>query len=91
MEITLDEISKAITILKPDKSPGEDGIVNEFYKIYWYLIEDDFVAVIKEIFNNNLLCESQYRGMITLMFSSVLSGEREDIKNWRPITLLNTD
>ena len=59
MEITLDEISKAITILKPDKSPGEDGIVNEFYKIYWYLIKEDFVAVIKDIFSNNLLCESQ--------------------------------
>ncbi|VDI04000.1 neurotransmitter:Na+ symporter, NSS family, partial [Mytilus galloprovincialis] len=26
IEITLDEISKAITILKPDKSPGKDGI-----------------------------------------------------------------
>ena len=88
MEISLDEISKAVKILKLDKSPGEDGIVNEFYKTYWYLISDDFGAVIKEIFDNNLLCESQYRGMITLMFKS---GEREDIKNWRPITLLNTD
>ena len=83
MEISLDEISKAVKILKLDKSPGEDGIVNEFYKTYWYLISDDFGAVIKEIFDNNLLCESQYRGMITLMFKS---GEREDINNWRPIS-----
>ena len=44
--------------------------------------------MVKEIFDKNLLCESQYRGMITLMFKS---GEREDIKNWRPITLLNVD
>jgi hypothetical protein len=29
--ITLDEISKAVNLQKPDKSPGEDGIVSEFY------------------------------------------------------------
>ena len=34
------------------------------------------------------LFESQYRGMLTLLFKK---GEREDIRNWRPITLLNVD
>ena len=87
-DITLEELSKAVNMLKPNKSPGEDGIVSEFYKTYWYLIGEDFESVVQEIFDQQLLCESQYRGMITLMFKS---GEREDIKNWRPITLLNTD
>ena len=41
-----------------------------------------------EIFVQKLLSESQNRGIITLMFKS---GEREDIKNWKPITLLNVD
>jgi hypothetical protein len=44
--------------------------------------------VVREIFYQKLLSESQNRGIITLMFKS---GEREDIKNWRPITLLNVD
>jgi hypothetical protein len=86
--ITLDEISKAVKLQKPDKSPGEDGIVSEFYRHYWYLIGEDFESVVREIFDQKLLSESQNRGIITLMFKS---GEREDIKNWRPITLLNVD
>jgi hypothetical protein len=49
--ITLDEISKAVELQKPDKSPGEDGIVSEFYKHYRYLIGEDFESVVREIFD----------------------------------------
>ena len=42
----------------------------------------------REICDRKLLSESQNREIITLMFKS---GERRDIKNWRPITLLNVD
>jgi hypothetical protein len=68
--ITLDEISKAVKLQKPDKSPGEDGIVSEFYRHYWYLIGEDFESVVREIFDKKLLSESQNRGIITLMFKS---------------------
>ena len=63
--ITLDEISKAVKLQKPDKSLGEDGIVSEFYKHYWYLIGEDFESVVREIFYQKLLSESQNRGIIT--------------------------
>jgi hypothetical protein len=43
---------------------------------------------VRDIFDQKLLSESQNREIITLMFKS---GEREDTKNWRPITLLNVD
>jgi hypothetical protein len=46
----LDEISMVVKLQKPDKSPGEDGIVSEFYKHYWYLIGEDFGSVVREIF-----------------------------------------
>jgi hypothetical protein len=36
-DINLDEISKVIKILKPNKSPGEDGIISE--KKYLNLIK----------------------------------------------------
>ena len=87
-EVSIDEIFNAAKLQKPDKSPGDDGISSEFYQLFWYLIGDDFVSVVKDIFRNKRLCESQYRGMITLLFKK---GEREDIRNWRPITLLNVD
>ena len=34
------------------------------------------------------LSASQYKGVLTLLHKG---GEREDIKNWRPLTLLNCD
>ena len=34
------------------------------------------------------LTPSQYKGVLTLLHKS---GEREDIRNWRPLTLLNSD
>lgn len=59
METTFYRI-KAVEMLKLDKSHGVDGTVNAFYKTYRYLISDDFVVVIKEIFDKHLLCKSQY-------------------------------
>ena len=43
-EITEQEIFDTITrkLLKNNKSPGDDGIVSEFYKEYWYLIREKF-------------------------------------------------
>jgi hypothetical protein len=87
-EVSIDEIFNAAKLQKPDKSPGDDSISSEFYQLFWYLIGDDFVSVVKDIFRNKRLCESQYRGIITFLFKK---GEREDIRNWRPITLLNVD
>ncbi|MEW8548721.1 MAG: reverse transcriptase family protein, partial [Candidatus Thiodiazotropha sp.] len=87
-EITEQEICNAIKLLKTNKSPGDDGIVAEFYKEYWYLIHKDFTKVLRYIFESNTLAPSQYNAMLTLLYKK---GEREDIKNWRPISLLNVD
>ena len=87
-DVTESEIKSAIDMAKNNKSPGEDGIISEFYKDIWYLIKDEFIGLIEEVFENNELSETQNRGIISL---SLKNGEREDIRNWRPITLLNTD
>ena len=87
-EITEQEILDTIKLLKTNKSPGDDGIVSEFYKEYWYLIHEQFTQVLKYIFNANTLSKSQYNAVLTLLYKK---GEREDIRNWRPISLLNVD
>ena len=74
--------------MKPNKSPGDDGIVSEFYIRCWYLIKEELTKVIKYIFLSNTLAPSQERAMLTLLYKK---GEREDISNWRPISLLNVD
>ena len=44
--------------------------------------------MVEDIFKENNLSTSQTKGLIHLLYKS---GEREDIANWRPITLLNSD
>ena len=47
-DINLDKISKVIKILKPNKSPGEDGIILEFYQLYWQDIKNEFFEVVEK-------------------------------------------
>ena len=86
--ISEEELDKAIKNLKTGRSPGFDGIPSEFYIKYWHLIKSCFFKVLKEIEETEELCISQYRGVICLLFKQ---GDRDEISNWRPITLLNTD
>ena len=87
-EISLDEIAKAIKKMANNKSPGEDGIIIEFYKIFWNLIGEDLHEVILHGLDNEELSYSQYLALIILLYKK---GPRENIKNWRPISLLNVD
>ena len=40
-EVSIYTIFNAAKLQKPDKSPRDDGISSEFYKLFWYLIGDD--------------------------------------------------
>jgi hypothetical protein len=83
-DISLDEISKVIKILKPNKSPGEDGIISEFYQLYWQDIKIEFFEVVEKNFKfEYILSASQYKGVLTLLHKR---GEREYIKHWGPLT-----
>ena len=61
---------------------------SEFYIKYWDILQDTFVQVIREIEDTEELCITQYRGVICLLYKK---GDRDEVGNWRPITLLNTD
>ena len=87
-EISRDEIAKAIKKMPNNKSPGEDGIIIEFYKIFWDLIGDDLHEILVHGLDNEELSYSQYLALIILLYKK---GPRENIKNWRPISLLNVD
>ena len=72
-------------VLISNKS-DEDGIISEFYQLFWEPMKDEFILLVCEIFKEKQLSKSQNRGVLTLLFKY---GERENIRNWRP--LLNTD
>ena len=46
------------------------------------------MELLKYEFDSFTLTNSQHRGILTLLYKK---GEREDIRNWRPLTMLNVD
>ena len=87
-DISLEEMKKALIKMKNNKSPGPDGLCIEFYKLYWSVIADDLYDVFITGLEDRQLAYTQYLATIVLLYKK---GPRPDIRNWRPIALLNTD
>ena len=82
------ECSEAVFQMKNNKSPGIDGLPSEFYQCFWTELGPIFFAALKEIFEQGELTNSQKLSIISLLFKK---DERNLLKNYRPISLTNTD
>jgi len=89
LPITLDECEKALSKMANNKSPGSDGFTVEFYKHFWNEIKELVHASLMYAFNSGKLSIEQKRGVITLVPKK--DKDVRLLKNWRPISLLNTD
>ena len=87
-DLTLDEIAAAIKEMKSNKSPGEDGLPIEFYRIFWEDIKIYLFESYKFSLQEKSLSITQKRGVISLLPKK---GDLLMLKNWRPLTLLNVD
>jgi hypothetical protein len=87
-ELSLAECKAALDGMGRGKSPGVDGFPAEFYQRFWPLIGQDYVDVMNACYSSGRLSATQRSGMITLLYKK---GDRLDMKNWRPITLLCVD
>ena len=72
-----------------NKSPGNDGLTNEFYCTFWDDIKDTFMKSLKESKKRKYFCISQRQAIIKLL--EKLNKDKRYISNWRPISLLNFD
>ena len=87
-EIDLAEINKAIKNMQPNKSPGEDGLPIEFYRVFWNDIKHFLFNSYKYSLEIGALSITQKRGVISLLPKK---NDLTLLKNWRPLTLLNVD
>ena len=87
--ITECELSKALTSMDNDKSPGNNGITKEFYIKFWDVVKEPLCAFIQESFIAGELSTSQKQAIIKLIEKK--DRDKRFIKNWQPILLLNVD
>ena len=87
--ITKPEAFEALNSMPTNKTPGNDGLSVEFYITFWTLIGDLVVNSINMAYMIGTLSNTQNQGVITLIEKK--DKDKRFIRNWRPITLLNTD
>ena len=87
-ELTLNECLEAVSQLSSNKSPGSDGLPVQFYRCFWSLLGPDLVAIQNYSYTYGSLSNTQRRGIIRLLFKK---DDPLELKNWPPISLLNTD
>jgi exonuclease III len=88
-DITVEEAGKALKQLQNGKSPGSDGFTTDFYKFFWCDIKNSVIDSINYAKNIGKLSIDQKRGIINLIPKK--NKDPRLLKNWRPISLLNTD
>ena len=86
--LTMKELYTALQSMEGGKAPGIDGIPVEFFKDFWNEMGEDLLTVFNESFKDLVLPISCRRAVITLLPKK---GDLQEIKNWRPVSLLCTD
>ena len=86
-EITLEEAGCALKNMKNFKSPGTDGFTVEFFKFFWSKLGWLIIRSLNEGFRTGELSSTQKEGIIICIPKG--DKNKENLKNWRPITLLN--
>ena len=87
--LTKTECFQALKSMNGEKTPGSDGLPADFYKVFWNYLADCLVNSINYAYEVRQFSVSQRRGII-----KVIPKKDADpclVKNWRTITLLNTD
>ncbi|KAK3552229.1 hypothetical protein QTP86_006020 [Hemibagrus guttatus] len=82
--LVLEELQVALNTMPGGKAPGIDGLPVEF----WKELGEDVLEALKESCRERCLALSSRRAVITLLPKK---GHLQDIKNWRPVSLLCTD
>ena len=88
-QITIKNLETAIKEMSNSKTPGQDGIPVDFYKVFWSKIKDIFYDMVLENFEQEELHPTARKGILNLIPKA--NKDTRYIRNLRPITLLNTD
>ena len=85
--ITEREIMKCIEKLKNGKSPGIDGVLNEFLKVSKHKMIKVYVILFNKVLNDGEIPEEWTKGLIIPLYKN--KGDKSNPNNYRGITLLS--
>ncbi|XP_061381710.1 uncharacterized protein LOC133319855 [Danaus plexippus] len=85
-QFTENEVLKQITRLKPEKSPGPDGITNECIKVAKNLLLTPITILWNKILDEEAVPHQWMTSEIILLYKK---GDPADIGNYRPISLMS--
>lgn len=88
-KITSEEINKSIGLLKNGKSPGPDGLGNEFYKQLQVKLGPYLFKLYNHAYNEESLPPTLNEAVITVLPKK--GKDLEEVTSYRPISLLNSD
>jgi len=87
--LTDKECLEAVKSREFGKSPGTDRLPADIYKVFWKDISPYFISSLNRSYQKGKLAITQRRGIISLIPKK--DKALNELKNWRPITLLNCD
>ena len=88
-KLTLKECWEALSSMKNNKSPGNNGFTKEFYACFFGDLGSILVKTLNYSYDEGELSSSQKQAVITLIEKK--DKDKRYIRNWRPISLLNVD
>ncbi len=83
-----EDIFASIQKAQLNRAPGYDGLPIEFYKHFWNNIKSLFMRVVQNFQETGQLPKSMKKIIVRPIPKK---GDRLQLKNWRPISLMNTD
>uniref|UniRef100_A0A670ICH5 Reverse transcriptase domain-containing protein n=1 Tax=Podarcis muralis TaxID=64176 RepID=A0A670ICH5_PODMU len=88
-KITQQEIEVAIQNMQLGKSPGPDGLTSKYYRMLKDYLTQPLMEVCNQIMGGGRAPETWKEAFITLI--PKVETEKTQLKNYRPISLLNVD
>ena len=85
-EITVAETKRAIKYFESNKLPNNGGLPAELYETFYEILKTDQHKLYIDIYRRGEIARSMRWAVISCLYKK---GDREDITNWCPISLLN--
>ena len=82
-------LGNAAKQLKNERTPGPDGIPIDFYKVFWEKLKEPLLDMVCYAFEIKTMPPSMMKGILNLIPKP--NKDSRQLKNLRPITLLNSD